>query len=219
MTSPAPTAPPEAAGTRNAGEPVPGGDVRPHQVDLVAEVPEERPDRDVLRERHRVLLDVALGAALAGLGRAARRWRCARRPLEHGADDERRADGRGASSITTAGVGVAQRVDVGGVLGPDHEVGPARRRRRPGGRGPGHGDVVVEDGAALGVEVEPRLGTLPWTAMNRAGVPSVGTGTSSGANSRAPARARTGTARPTPVTGRPPWRRLRPRPVGPTPAG
>ena len=82
---------------------------------------------------------------------------CCARPLEHGADHDRRADGgRRALLITTGRVGVAERVDVGGVLRPDHQVGlrlGAGGDRRGGG--PGHGDVVVEDGAALGVEVQP----------------------------------------------------------------
>ena len=53
--------------------------------------------------------------------------------------------------------------------------------------------------------------------MNRAGCPSVGVGTSSGASSRAPARTRTGRARPRPVTGRPPSRTVTP-PSGAGPA-
>ena len=61
------------------------------EVDLVAEVPEEAAVGDVLRERHGVLLDVALPASpppgqveQAGVGDVRRR------ALEHGADEQGR---------------------------------------------------------------------------------------------------------------------------------
>jgi hypothetical protein len=74
---------------------------------------------------------------------------------EHGAEHDRHADGAGGLVDRGRGVRVAQGVDVGGVLRPQHDVraGPAA-----GGHVCGElfGDpnVVVEHGAALCVEVQ-----------------------------------------------------------------
>ena len=76
------------------------------------------------------------------------------------------------SRMSGLGVGVAQRVDVGGVLGPDDEV----RGGCPAGVDlplglEGRRDVVVEDLPALGVEVEPRPGHVALDAEELGGRP------------------------------------------------
>ena len=154
------TSPTGAPPTSRTPASSPAHEVAADQVDLVAEEPEERPRRHVLGERHRVPLDVGVARpvgrvpddpVLLSFGPAPRRRRrpgsARRSPAAAGRSD-------GAASALRV------RVDVGAVLRPDHQVRLRLRRRPPRAAASSRVrcDVVVQHGAALGVEVqaEPR---------------------------------------------------------------
>ena len=153
---------PGAAGLEDRG-PVAGGEVG-HPVDERGEEAEERPVRDELAERGERLLGVV---AVRGLRVRAPAVAGARVPHEHGvgdvlpgplqdgAEQHRGADGVGRRRDDRGGVLVGQRVDVGGVLGPQDEVDRVLLPRVDAlGQVEGALHVVVEHRAALGVEVQ-----------------------------------------------------------------
>ena len=120
--------------------------------------------RDVLAERE----DVALHVRRARTPARHPDDRGVARPLDQGAvrgpgagqdgaDHHRHPDLVGHGPDLPGGVGVADRVDVRGVLGPDHQVGAGGPACADVvGEAAGLRDVVVEHGPALGVEVEAR---------------------------------------------------------------
>ena len=118
--------------------------------------------RHVLGERHRVLLDVrAAVGPVTGLPRRGRRCAAVARPGPSSTPPTRIGTpiARGRGVDPAARVGVADRVDVAGVLRPHHQVGllgPAGRDL--GGQRERGVDVVVEHGPALGVELQPEPG-------------------------------------------------------------
>ena len=82
------------------------------------------PERDPLPERHQIALGVAVDHA--GLRIPPQRRRLAlvwSRALRHRADQDR-ASATSAAAWTVLRVTGSRRVDVGGVLGPQDEVGP-----------------------------------------------------------------------------------------------
>ena len=91
---------------------------------------------------------------------------------QHRAQHDRHADGAGGLVDRRGGVRVAQRVDVGGVLRPEHQVG---RGRRPAATSAAScsvtRDVVVEHRAPLGVEVQAEPGHVALDRGDRHGAP------------------------------------------------
>ena len=164
-----------------------GDEVVRDQVDLLRHQPGHAAQRDVLGERHRVLLDVrAVRAGLRAAGRAGQPHDgcvaiVGSGAFEHRADEDRCTDGVRRVGDLRGRVRVArvvgdERVDVAGVLRPDHDVrfrGSAGRDL--GGEGERGPHVVVEHGAALRVEfeTEPRHVALHDRDLDRPAVRSV----------------------------------------------
>jgi hypothetical protein len=127
-----------------------------HRRPVLVDGPEQRTQREVLAERldlplvvrvHRTLVRVPQDLLVVELAV----------PLDDSADRDGGADGLGRPADHEARVGVGERVDVRGVLRPQHQVGLGDLARPDlGGQSLGLLHVVVEDGTPLGVEVESR---------------------------------------------------------------
>ncbi len=123
---------------------------------------EERAPGQVFPERLDYLLIVALARTGGGVpydhGVGGRRIFHRRfRTGDDRADQDRNPDGPRSNVDLLGGVEISQRVDIRGILRPDHE---SRLRSFTGphvlGELEGLPDMVVQDGAALGIEVQPQ---------------------------------------------------------------
>jgi hypothetical protein len=112
-----------------------------------------------------VALQVAVARASARLPDDAGVGDVFARARQDGAHEHGHADGGDGEVDLRGGVGVAQGVDVAGVLRPHHQLrgGPTAGPDvvREGERG---ADMVVEDGRRWALKSRPARGTLPWTA-------------------------------------------------------
>ena len=82
-------------------------------------------------------------------------------PVEDGADQDGHSDGGDGVVDLGPGIGIRQRIDVGGVLGPHDEIGAwAGTGAHLGGEGERLLDVVVEHLASAGVELQAAVGNV-----------------------------------------------------------
>ena len=138
---------------------VPGAEVAGDAVDLAADQPGHRPERDVLGERHGVLLDVAVGLPHAGTPEQPGVEHVVGPVAQHRTDQQRAVHGLGRRVDQRSGAGVGGRVDVARVLRPHDEVrGGLPAGVDVDGELQGLLDVVAQHGLALGGEVEPEPG-------------------------------------------------------------
>lgn len=144
-----------------------GNEIFRHQVNLGRHRAEEAALRHVLGERHRTTLDVALRRTVSRCPDDADVAELACRFTQHGTHERwganrchRRADRRRR-------VGVPRRIDVAGILRPEHHVGLNRHPSADlGGQPLGRGHMVVQHRPTLGIEIKTSARHIPLHSSN-----------------------------------------------------